>query len=591
YDNNVKKIARYQQYFAVKAILATVSQRNSDGDRHSGVIWHTQGSGKSLTMVMLAKYIEYEFKANNPRVVIVTDRINLDKQIHSTFNHSRIKTARASTGRNLIDLIEDESNNVITTLVHKFDTASSYDKQFRSQDIFILVDESHRSQYGEMHFKMRKVFPNACYIGFTGTPLMKKEKSTMERFGRLIHAYTIKDGVEDKVIVPLIYEGKLIEQTPNDEGIDEVLNNHTQGLSDEQREELKQKWSRMDAINSSKTRIIKVAMDINRHFLNNFKTEESLFKGMVVAASRREAVLYHEAFKTFNKLETAIAISEGDNREGYDEPGDGDRDEIKAFFKKVKQQYSSVERYEESIKNRFVNGDDLDLLIVVDKLLTGFDAPRATVLYIDKPMKNHNLLQAIARVNRQYEGKDYGFIVDYRGLIKPLNEAMTVYSGAGLEKFVESDIAGVLRDVLTLVSKLKSSFSVLKSMFAGIQNTSELQEYEDYLVEPKMRKLFYKRLSEFSKNLAYCLQSQSAYEAIGEDAIKRYKQYLKFYQKLRRSLIIIHFESVNYKEYEPLMRILMDNYIVAGKTIQVTEPVNILDTAAVEEELNKLESD
>jgi type I restriction enzyme R subunit len=233
----------------------------------------------------------------------------------------------------------------------------------------------------------------------------------------------------------------------------------------------------------------------------------------------------------------------------------------------------------------------LDIIIVVDKLLTGFDAPRATVLYVDKPMKEHNLLQAIARVNRQHEGKDYGFILDYRGLIKELNDAMAVYSGAGLDNFDPNDLQGVLQDVITLVGQVKTSFTRLQDLFRTVKNTSDMAEYEALLTEPKERKRFYKRLSDFAKNLTYCLQSESAYNAIGEETIRQYKQYLKFYQKLKRSLMIIHSESVDFKEYIPLMRSLMDNHIGATDILQVTDPVNILDTAAVEAELNKLESD
>jgi len=591
FDNNIKKIARYQQYFAIKAIIKTVKGRDTTGDRQSGVIWHTQGSGKSLTMVMLSRYIEYAFGKYDPRVVIVTDRINLDKQIHGTFNNSGIKTSRASSGRHLIELLERNSCKVITTLVHKFDTASNYDKVFDSQDIFILVDESHRSQYGEMHFKMKKVFPNACYIGFTGTPLMKKEKSTMHKFGKLIHQYTISDGVRDNVIVPLIYEGRLVEQQVNSKVIDDILESRTRTLSDEQREQLKEKWSQMSTIASSKQRIALIVFDISQHFIETFKNDESLFKGMVVASSRHEALVYQKEFEQNTDLETAVVISPGDEREGYDRVGDESGDDLVAFFKKIENQYGSVERYEDIMKKRFVTGNDLDLLIVVDKLLTGFDAPRATILYVDKPMREHNLLQAIARVNRQCEGKDYGFIIDYRGLIKQLNDAMAVYSGAGLDNFDQKDLKGALQDVLTLVSQIKSSFTRLQDLFRTVRNTGDMGEYEKLLVEPRERKGFYKLLNDFSKNLTYCLQSAEAYKAIGEEQIKTYKRWLTFYQKLKRSLMIIHSESVDFREYLPLMRNLMDNHVGATDILQITDPVNILDTSAVEAELNKLESD
>jgi len=491
----------------------------------------------------------------------------------------------------LITLMEKGSDQVITTLVHKFDTASTYDKVFDSQNLFILVDESHRSQYGELHFKMKKVFPNACYVGFTGTPLMKKEKSTMHKFGKLIHKYTISDGVRDNVIVPLIYEGRLVEQQVNSKVIDDILESRTKTLSDEQREQLKDKWSQMSTIGSSKQRIALIVFDITRHFTETFKNDESLFKGMVVASSRHEALVYQKEFERNSDLNTAVVISPGDEREGYDSVGEESQDDLVAFFRKIEKQYGSVEQYEDIVKEQFVNGDDLDLLIVVDKLLTGFDAPRATILYVDKPMREHNLLQAIARVNRQYEGKDYGFILDYRGLIKQLNDAMAIYSGAGLDNFDQKDLKGAMQDVLTLVSRVKGSFTRLQDLFRTVGKTSYMGAYEKLLVEPKARKGFYKLLNDFSKHLTYCLQSAEAYKAIGEDTIRTYKRWLTFYQKLKRSLMIIHSESVDFKEYLPLMRNLMDNHIGATDILQITDPVNILDTAAVEAELNKLESD
>ena len=211
FDYNVKKICRYQQYFAVKEILHTVKQRDEKGNRCGGVIWHTQGSGKSLTMVMVAKYLLLELQADHPRVVIVTDRKELDKQITATFAHTRLRPAHATNGRHLLGLVTDERVDIVTSIINKFSTAERLDGCNKSRDIFVLVDESHRSNYGKMSHKMRTVFPNACYIGFTGTPLMKSEKNTLKKFGGLIHKYTIQDGVADGAIVPLIYEGRFVE--------------------------------------------------------------------------------------------------------------------------------------------------------------------------------------------------------------------------------------------------------------------------------------------------------------------------------------------------------------------------------------------
>ena len=235
FDNTVKKIARYQQFFAIREIIQTVQDADKDGNRQSGVVWHTQGSGKSLTMVMVAKYILSRMTDCHPKVLIVTDRVELDKQIHRTFNHTRVKAHRATTGRKLVELINSNSADVITTLVHKFDTAAENQKPILSRDIFILVDESHRTQYGELHIKMKKVFPNACYLGFTGTPLMKNEKNTMIKFGKLIHKYTIADGVKDKTIVPLLYEGKMVDQSVNRKAIDNQLEIICRNLNDTQK--------------------------------------------------------------------------------------------------------------------------------------------------------------------------------------------------------------------------------------------------------------------------------------------------------------------------------------------------------------------
>lgn len=241
YDGNIKKICRYQQFFAVEEIIKTINTNDTAGNRQSGVIWHTQGSGKTLTMVMLAKYILEEMHSCNPKVVIVTDRKELDKQIAKTFAHTRLAPARATSGKHLIELINKDSADIITSIINKFNTVESSGLKNDSRDIFVLVDESHRSNYGSLATKMRAVFPNACYIGFTGTPLMKSEKNTMAKFGKLIHKYTIKDGVEDKAIVPLIYEGKFVEQNVDEENIDLWFNQVTKRLNDAQKADLRDK--------------------------------------------------------------------------------------------------------------------------------------------------------------------------------------------------------------------------------------------------------------------------------------------------------------------------------------------------------------
>lgn len=590
FDKDVKKVARYQQYFAIKEIIKTIEERDENGNRQSGVIWHTQGSGKSLTMVMLAKYILSELRGYNPKVIVVTDRVELDKQIHKTFSHTRLKANRATSGSHLVDLINDNHSDIVTTLVHKFDTASSKQKPIESRDIFVLVDESHRTQYGELHLKMKKVFPNACYLGFTGTPLMKKEKNTLIKFGKLIHKYTIADGVRDKAIVPLLYEGKMVEQSVNQKAIDHRLEMITRNLNDKQKEEVKQRWSKYEKLASSEQRIYLIAEDINKHFVENYKTQGSQFKAMLATNSKIEAIRYLEAFEELGDLNCAVVISPPDQREGHEVVDQESKDKVQQFWKRMMDRYGTPEKYEDAIKDEFVNGDELDLLIVVDKLLTGFDAPRATVLYVDKPMKEHTLLQAIARVNRLYEGKDYGLIIDYRGLLDKLDEAMQMYSGAGLENFDPEDLKGAIYDVISIIGSLRQYYSDLWQIFAPIENKNDREEYEVCLEDEERREEFYGVLSNFGRNLGIALESEKIYNTLPPEELQKYKKDFKFFQDLRKSVKLRYSDTIDHKEYEAKMQKLMDNYIAAEEVIRITNPVDILNAKAFEEELERLQS-
>ena len=290
FDGNVKKVCRYQQYFAVKEVMATIAKNDSNGNRQSGVIWHTQGSGKSLTMVMLAKYILMELANCHPRMVVVTDRKELDGQIAATFSHTRLSPARATSGKHLVELINSSKADIVTSVINKFNAVERQETKNESRDIFVLVDESHRSNYGLMATKMRSVFPNACYIGFTGTPLMKREKSTVAKFGRLIHKYTIKDGVEDGAIVPLIYEGRFVEQKVDEKNIDVWFRETTKRLTEAQREDLRKKWSSIQRLTSTDARIRRIALDISEHFTRGYKATG--FKAMLATNYKRDAIRY-----------------------------------------------------------------------------------------------------------------------------------------------------------------------------------------------------------------------------------------------------------------------------------------------------------
>ena len=587
FDANVKKVCRYQQFFAVREIMKTIAESDEHGNRRSGVIWHTQGSGKSLTMVMLAKTILMELKDCHPRVVIVTDRKELDAQIAATFAHTRLTPARATSGRHLVELVNSARADVITSIINKFNTVERQEIKNPSRDIFVLVDESHRSNYGLMATRMRSVFPNACYIGFTGTPLMKSEKNTMARFGRLIHKYTIRDGVEDGAIVPLIYEGRFVEQKVDEENIDLWFKQTTRRLTEAQREDLRRKWSSIRRLTSTDARIKRIALDISEHFIEGYK--DTGFKAMLATNYKRDAIRYLECFEQFGDLNCAVVISPPDMREGVDDADEGADDLVVSFWNKMMQQYGDADRYEEAIKNRFCDGE-IDILIVCSKLLTGFDAPLCQVLYIDKELKEHGLLQAIARTNRLHEGKDYGLIVDYRGLIEKLDTAMDMYSGAGLENFDGGDLKGVVVDVMSAVGNLRSVYTQLVEFFAPVGSISDTEAVEVFLADDKMRQDFYTLLCAFGRALHLVLNAEQAYNALSKEERQKYQDTFIFFSKVRRSVKLQYCDAIDNAEYEPLMQNLLDTHLSVAGLKKITSPIDILNKDDFEKELEELGS-
>ena len=587
FDANVKKICRYQQYFAIREIIKTIAQQDSKGNRQSGVIWHTQGSGKSLTMVMLAKYILMELAVCNPRVVIVTDRKELDGQIAATFAHTRLNPARATSGRHLVELVTNGKADVITTIINKFNTAERLDAKNNSRDVFVLIDESHRSNYGSMAAKMRTVFPNACYIGFTGTPLMKREKNTLTKFGKLIHKYTIQDGVEDGAIVPLIYEGRFVEQKVDEENIDMWFQQTTKRLTDPQKEDLRRKWSSIRRLTSTDARIKRIALDINNHFLLGFK--DTGFKAMLATNYKRDAIRYLKCFEQFGDLNCAVVISPPDMRESVDDIDEGTDNMVIEYWEKMMKQYGDADTYEEAMKNKFCDGE-IDILIVCSKLLTGFDAPVCQVLYIDKELKEHGLLQAIARTNRLHDGKEYGLIVDYRGLIQKLDAAMDMYSGAGLENFEGRDLRGVVIDVLEALGQLRTAYTNLIDLFADVKDLSDTEAVEVSLADEKKREQFYNLLCAFGRALNLVLNSEQAYAALPGEERKKYQNRFLFFSKVRRSVKIRYCDAIDNREYEPLMQNLLDTHLSVAGLKQITNPVDILNKDDFERELEELGS-
>ena len=571
FDKGIKKICRYQQFFAIERILARVENLN-EGKRKGGLVWHTQGSGKSLTMIMLTKLLQAKFPQS--KIIIVSDRIDLDEQIKGTFENTQIKVAQATSSNDLLDKLK-RGASIITTLVHKFEKLkyakfSQRDKFNTSADIFVLVDESHRTQSGELHRAMKKALPYACYIGFTGTPLMKNEKNSFAKFGGEIHRYTIQEAINDKAILPLMYESRLVEQDIRDkDALDLRFEAIARNLSDEQKADLSRKWVQFQKIASNENRLFLIALDIAKHFNENLKGLG--FKGILATNSKYEAMRYYEIFKEYTELKTAPIISSNE-QEGFE----NERKDcvIKAWNAVVAQYAHDEARYINYAKDEFINGDEIDLLIVVDKLLTGFDAPRAKVLYIDKSLKEHNLLQAIARVNRLYKGKDNGIIIDYRGLLGHLDKALSDY--APLNGFDEADLTNAVIDIKEAMQKAKSAYDELKNLFAKAKN-GDKESYIEILSDEKVRTEFKEILCEFSRNFAMTLSSECVGEVLSEKEIARFKADLRFFNELRKEVQIRLCEACDFGEFEAQMQNLLDRFVSANAINSLGSIPNIFD--------------
>lgn len=576
FDRRVKKISRYQQFFAIEKTLKKV-EKISNGIRAGGLIWHTQGSGKSLTMVMLTKLLKQTFI--NARIIVVTDRVDLDEQIHKTFENTDVKADKASSGNDLIEKLQS-GISVITTLVHKFEKVKNSKTVINDNNIFVLVDESHRTQGGDLHNAMKKALPLACYLAFTGTPLLKKEKNknSFLKFGGEIHRYTIDDAVKDKAVLPLLYEGRFVDQEVlTAKGLERKFNLISKELSDEAKRDLQHKWARFQKVASSEQRLELIALDINEHFKKTLKMKNSGFKAMFATNSKYEAIKYHEIFEKYAEIKTAYVISSNE----HEELDGGNKEYVAKAWQKTIENYGSEEEYLKYVKDEFIYGNDIDLLIVVDKLLTGFDAPRAATLYIDKQLKEHNLLQAIARVNRLYDGKDYGYIVDYRGLLGELDQALTNY--ASLNGFDLDDLTGAVIDVRSEIAKAKTYFTHLEELFSGVKFKDDLESYAVVLEDIQKRDDFKEYLSHLARAFKLALASEKIDDILNEDEIKLYKKKIKFYNELRKVTQLRYHETCDFGKYEEQMQKLLDTFISAKEINELTKLVNIFDTEFEEE--------
>jgi len=611
FDAGVRKVARYQQYFCVRKILKRVRHVLYDGTRNGGLVWHTQGSGKSLTMVMLAEALALESDLHNFKIILVTDRVDLDDQIYKTFSHCGTEPVQAKTGKHLGELIDSPKSQIITTVIDKFEAAvSTSTKQNDNPNIFVLVDEAHRAQsgknkktsYSELHTLMRAVLKKACFIGFTGTPLVRtskknkksgaqlvREGKTTTTFLGLIDQYTIREAVADKAVVPLLYEGRHVKQTVDKEPIDEWFARVTENLTKDQQFDLKKKFARTDPVNQSEQTVKRIAWDVSVHFRDNWKGTP--YKAQLVAPNKSTALLYKQYLDDFEMVTSEVLISGPDDRKGNEKVGPSTK-AVEQYWKATvgrEARFPSEREYNRQVINSFKKTDEPEILIVVSKLLTGFDAPRNTVLYLAKNITGHTLLQAIARVNRLHDGKDFGYVIDYYGVLEDLDQALDIYGKfSDLDDEGLKDLAATLVNVSEEVKKLPQRHASLWDVFKTLRNKKDIEAYETLLGDDAKREQFYERLLTYSKTLAIALSSVSFHEDTAKTVIKKYKEDLKFFSNLRTSVRRRYSETVDFREYEPKIKKLIDTHVGAGEVEQITELVNIFDKEAFAHEVQKL---
>lgn len=578
FDDGAKKIARYQQFFAIKKTMERI--RHIDGGkRKGGVIWHTQGSGKSLTMVMLAQAIAMEPSIRNPKIILVTDRTDLDRQITGTFRKCGHLVENAATGQRLVELLESKSDAVVTTIVNKFVAAiKKISKPLESHDIFVLVDEGHRTQYGTFNVDMQRTLPNACFIAMTGTPLFKKEKSTAAKFGGIIDSYTVDQAVHDKAVVPLLYEGRLAKQEVNESPLDVYFARISENLTKEQKADFKKKYSRADQLNAAEQKLYAIAWDISLHFREFW--QGTGFKAQLVCDKKVNAIRYKEFLDQIGIVSSEVLISPIDEREGEESAFEKSSEKENRFWKRMMEEHGNAKSYEKNIISRFKNQDDPEVIIVVDKLLTGFDAPRNTILYLTRNLQGHKLLQAIARVNRVYPDKEFGYIIDFYGVIENLDNALEQYSEVEAE-----DVEGTLVDISEEIKKLPQQYSELWDIFKEVENRRDAESYQLALKDEDVRVVFYDKLAAFAKGLKLALSSVQFHNETDEKTITRYRKDLTMFLKLRIAVMERYSDGVDFKQYEGQIQKLIDTHVTTETIETITELVNIFDKDKFQQEV------
>lgn len=620
FDAGIKKGPRHNQYFGIKAAQERIAKREG------GIIWHTQGSGKSLTMVWLAKWIREH--QDDARVLLITDRTELDDQIEKVFNGVNEQIYRTSSGADLLGTLNQTKEWLIGSLVHKFrgseddqaldaDTAdfitelnAKIPKDFKAKgNIFVFVDEAHRTQSGKMHTAMKQLLPEAMFIGFTGTPLLKADKATsIETFGSFIHTYKFDEAVQDGVVLDLRYEARSIDQNLTSPAqVDKWFEVKTKGMTDLSRAELKKRWGTMQKVVSSEPRSKQIVNDI----LLDMETKPRLMDGhgnaMLVGSSIYQACKFYELFSNAGfKGKCAIVTSYVPNASDIskEDSGEGKTEKIRQYdiYRKMLADYfdepedtavGKVEEFEQAVKKQFIeNPGQMRLLIVVDKLLTGFDAPSATYLYIDKSMRDHGLFQAVCRVNRlDGDDKDYGYIIDYQDLFNSIEDAVGDYTSGALDGYEKDDIEGLLGDRITKAREdLDDALERIRALVEAVappKNTLQYQQYfcameqgnaEQLKANESKRVELYKSVAGVTRAFANLANEmlEAGYSEAETDAIKKE---IAHYVNVRAEVKLGAGEDVDFKQYEAGMRFLLDTYIQASASEVVS---NFEDTGLID---------
>ncbi|MCX2843045.1 type I restriction endonuclease subunit R [Microbulbifer thermotolerans] len=590
-----KIVARYQQVFGIKRLIERINSRNPAGGREGGVIWHTTGSGKSFTMVFLSKALILHDSLKQCRIVVVTDRVDLENQLSKTFasggelaGKKDKQAAMATSGKRLAEQIGKGTERIIFSLIQKFNTATKLPECVNtSADIIVLIDEGHRSQGGENHIRMKQALPNAAFVAFTGTPLLKDDKTT-NKFGPIVHAYTMQRAVEDKTVTPLLYEERIPDLDVNERAIDSWFERITEGLSEEQKADLKRKFAKKGQVYGADDRIRLIALDIANHFVKNI--DDSL-KGQLACDSKLSAIKYKKYLDEAGLFESAVVMSPPDSREGNTAVDESTAPEVTQWWKdNIGSQ--DEQTYTKQMIERFNKDDNLKLLIVVDKLLTGFDEPKNAVLYIDKPLKEHNLIQAIARVNRLHPKKQFGLLIDYRGILAELDTTIAKYQDLASRTqggYDINDIAGLYRQMSTEYKRLPQLYKQLWAIFDGVKNKNDIEQLRQVLVPKieerdgelvdvhlKVREDFYEALTAFASCLKVALQSATFFEdkSFSEQDRRHYKETVKQFSSLRQLVQQDAGEKIDYDAYAEQVKKLLDKHVVG---VEIKEPSGVYE--------------